>query len=548
MQFNENNSSLSGGRSRLQAKLASPAGEVVSLLLLVLAAFFLRYVVIPPYQVIAADGPSYASISRQIFEHFSFTSSIHYPPLYPMLLGLANLLLHDQEAAGIAVSLFMGSLLPVPVYLLGRGLYGRGTGYVAAALTLAWPEFVFHSSTVLAYSTYFTLLMTGMYLLWMAHTRKTVLPAVGSGIFVAAAYLSRQEAFISMFAVCGCLAAMTLYRERSLRGLQPLMVAFGVFVAAILPYIIMVHQVMGIWTLAGKSVVTLTDCLGYYLKRPDFQREPGVGKIGILDLVRHYPGYFPYTFRQNFAELRAILPTPMIILAVIGLISGSRLGRGGEVRAFILGSLSPVIVLLTVFIVSGAYVAPYLPIVFIMCGHGLISLERGIVAKFSRRRAEAGNKICWLTALLVSGYVGWQAFHGIPWKPPQPYQLEMDSGRYDQKIMGRLLKKYLPPGALIMTRSVRIAFYSGHPWVDIPQADLDTILRTAREKKVRYLIVTGELEILRPQMAVLLQPILGAQAGISQAAMAEEVLPGLVRRMIYDDPASQGMVVYEFVR
>jgi len=530
-------------------KLLSPAGEILTLVLLVLAAFLLRYAAIPPYRVIAADGPSYVSISRQIFESFSFTGSTHYPPFYPMLIGLVNLLLHDHEAAGLAVSLFMGSMLLVPVYLLGKELFGRGGGYVAAAIILVWPEFIVQSNTVLAYSTYFTLLMAGFYLLWISHTRNRLLPAAASGIFVAAAYLSRQEAFISMFAVCCCLAAVTLYRERSVKSVKPLLVAFVVFVAVISPYIVMVHQVMGIWTLAGKSVVTLTDCLGYYLNRPDLQREPGFAKIGILDLIRRYPGYFPYTFKQNFAALRTLLPAPLMIFAAIGFIASSRRGRGGDVRAFILGSLSPVIVLLTVFLVSGAYIAPYLPIVFIMCGHGLITVERAIVSRFSRRTAGSSNgTVCWLTALLVCGYVGWHAFHGIPWKAPQPYKMEMDSGRYDQKKMGLLLKKYLPPGALIMTRSVRIAFYSGHPWVDIPQADFATIIATAREKKVRYLVVDGQQILLRPQLGQLLAPLQITGPGVFQIyPQGTEVLPGLFGRLLYTDSESQGLVVYEFV-
>jgi hypothetical protein len=124
----------------------------------------------------------------------------------------------------------------------------------------------------------------------------------------------------------------------------------------------------------------------------------------------------------------------------------------------------------------------------------------------------------------------------------------MDGGRYDHKRVGKLLRQQLPAGALIMTRSGRIGFYADHPRVDIPQADLEAILRTAREQKVRYLVVTGDLVGLRPQLALLIMPLISARPGLDRTDGAQETLPGLVRRLTYVDPASYGVVVYEFIR
>jgi len=543
MGFNEDGPVLRGRFSFC----AGRGGEVLSLMLLVLAAFLLRYLSIPPYQVIAADGPSYVAISRQIFERFDFTGSIHYPPFYPILIGLANQLLHDYEAAGRWVSLITGSLLPLPVYLLGRGVYGRGAGYLAAAIVLVWPEFIFQSSTVLAYSTYFTLLATGLWLLWLAHDRKSSVQAAASGLVLAAAYLTRQEAFISLVAVCSCLATATFWRERTLGSLKPLLVACAVFAAAVFPYVLMVHNVMGIWTMAGKSVVTLTDALGYYLNRFDLNREPGFAKIGIMDLIRDYPGYFPHTFKVNLAALRDIVPLPLLIGAAAGFLFSGRGEPGPGARWFIAGALFPVFILLTVFLVSGAYVAPYLPFVFILCGHGMVSLEMALLERFAGRRPAAGG-ICWLSAAIVSGYVLHGAWQVIPRKPPPPYTLQMDGGRYDEKLMGMMLKRYLPPGSLIMTRSGRIAFYSGLPRVDIPQADLATIIQTAREQQVRYLVVDGRQITLRPQLGVLLEPLEGPDYRYFVILpQGQEVLPGLFCRLLFRDYETQGVVVYEFV-
>jgi 4-amino-4-deoxy-L-arabinose transferase-like glycosyltransferase len=533
-------------RPGLIDRLTRPYAEALILLLFVLVGGVIRYLAIPPYQVIAADGPSYLTITKSILADLNFRGSIHYPPFYPLLIAIASTVTKDLEAAGVLVSFVMGCLLPVPVFLLGKELFGRGAAYVAAAIVLVWPDYIGLSNQVLAHSTYYTLLMTGLYFLWCAYNSGRNLTAVFSGIFIAAAYLSRQEAFISLAAICSCLAVATYYRERSFNRIKPLLVAFGVFSLLSFPYIWMVHQVMGIWTMAGKSVVTLTDCLGYYLQKTDLNRDPSFQKIGLLEIIKNYPGYFPYTLKVNTAELIAILPDPLIFFAGIGFLVKQQAGKGLQIRAFILGALFPVAVLVTVFIVTGGYIAPYVPFLFMLAGHGMISMEKMLIGVFSRRLGERGARFFFVTGIIVLAYVANEAYKAIPRQAPGPYTLEMDGGRYDHKRIGLLLRKVIPAGSVIMTRSGRIGFYSGLPWVDLPQSDLDAIISTAREKKARFLIVDGLLIRLRPQLGKLLDPLQsGRVAGVEIFQNPEEVMPGVLRRMVYTDYESQGVVVYE---
>lgn len=516
--------------------------DAVFLTVLVVAAFILRYINIPTYQVIAADGPSYIGIAKEIITNHSARGSIHYPPFYPFLIAVASFFTKDFESAGVMVSLVMGSLLVVPVYLLGKSIFGRGAGYAAAAMTLVWPDFVYQSGNVLSFATYFTLLITGLWLLWHAHSSQRLIPALFSGLFMAAAYLSRQEAFISMAVICFFLAGAAILQDRAIKPLKPLLTAFVTFVLLCFPYIWMVHEIMGFWTLAGKSVVTLTDCLAQYLGRIDLNRDPSFGRTSYMDLVTKYPGYFPYVIKKNFTELVRLIPAALFVFSLIGFFACRKDSRALSIWAYFLGAFSPILVLLAIFFISGAYIAPYIPFFLILSANGFISSEAYIAGKVGIER----NGFRYVTLLAVTGYVLFSAYQEIPREKPKAYALQMDGGRYDQKLMGKLLKKCLPPGATIMTRSGRIAFYSELPWVDIPQADLATILATAREKKVRYLIVHGELEYLRPQMAGLLTPLMTGSTGIEKFDGNEEVLPGLFLKLRYNNFDSQGIVVYEF--
>jgi hypothetical protein len=524
--------------------------EMACVTALFLMALALRLKCLPHYQVIAADGTSYVAIARDILRSHSVRSAVHYPPFYPFLIALASLVTSDFEAAGVAVSLVMGSLVVVPVYLLGRGFFTRGVGVLAALFAVVWPEFVSLSTVVLAQATYITLLTTGTYLLWLALRTQRSRAAVASSVFFACAYLTRQEAFISLAGICFCVVAVTWYHERSLRGLRPLLVACLCFAALIFPYMTVVHDVLGVWTLAGKSMVTLTDTLSAYLNRPDLNRDPSFVKIGYLDLIATYPGYFPYTIHKNLLELSGLFPVTMVVFAVVGFVAARATDAGGVNRAIIAGSMAPIIALVCLFFASSAYIAPYVPFLFLLCSHGFAATEAAIIAGAGRVAplgAFARIRVPLVTTLLVAGYALSTASHMVPSSPPPPYDPAMDGGRYDQKQLGLIVKRHLPPGSPIMTRSGRVGFYSGLPRVDMPQADLPTILATARAGKVRYLVIEGQLVDMRPQLGILLMPLVTGSDRI-MAAYEEgknEMMPGIFLKLLYKDPASQGVVVYE---
>jgi len=100
--------------------------------LLALAGFVVRFYYLQFYDVISADGVSYVTIARDFIAGRGLGSALHYPPFYPILLGLASTVFHDFETAGLAVSIVMGSLLVVPVYLLGAEFFDKRVGAARA--------------------------------------------------------------------------------------------------------------------------------------------------------------------------------------------------------------------------------------------------------------------------------------------------------------------------------------------------------------------------------------------------------------------------------
>jgi 4-amino-4-deoxy-L-arabinose transferase-like glycosyltransferase len=512
---------------------------------MVTGAIILRWFSISPFYTIAADGPSYISIASGIADNFSFKGSIHYPPGYPVLISLARLLIEDPEKAGQLVSLAMGSLLVIPVYFCGRLLFDSHTAWLSAATVAVWPSFISLSTQVLAIATYVTLLSCGVTLLWIAATKNRWLVAATSGIFFAGAYLTRQEAVFSFLACCLGLTLHDIMERKRPNGLIPLIITLSVSTVITFPYLLMVAREKGYWTLAAKSEITFTDCLARYLDRPDLIRDPAFTKIGLLDLIHEYPGFFTFNTATNLADLATIINPLLLALAILGAWKLANDGRKG-VLTYITAAFLPVIVLVVLFFVSDAYVAPYTPFLLMLGVHGLLEVDRRMRTALLKTESPL-RKIPLLSLICILALTTFVVVKLAPFRTPVSYSPEIDDGRFDQKKIGLILKEYLPTGSKIMTRSVRIGYYSGHPRVDIPPASMYSIVGIAVDHNVTHLIVDGKLKESHPQLEGLLTPLDDTTInGCLEFTDQTSIRPGFFRRLVCRDTASRGVVVYEF--
>jgi hypothetical protein len=93
-------------------------------------------------------------------------------------------------------------------------------------------------------------------------------------------------------------------------------------------------------------------------------------------------------------------------------------------------------------------------------------------------------------------------------RPLPPYHYEQDGGRFDDKQVGLRLKRILPKGSVLMTRSGRVAFYADMPMVIPPQAEPARILEYARKNRVTHLVANIQLMNMRPQLEYLFTPLI----------------------------------------
>lgn len=523
--------------------------NILPLSLIFLVALVTRVILFWQDKVIAADGISYVNIARTIFQNADFSVASHFPPLYPLLIGLFSYITPYDEVAGKVVSTIMGSLLVFPVYLLGKELFSKSTGYIAAILASLSPTLIAISGIVLSQSTYITLFVTALYFCWRSFRTNSPKLALGAGIFFGAAYLTRPEAVVVLV---GISAILLVFRSADLSlkdNLRLLGFMWGTFFLLAFPYILLMHKVFGTWQLTGKSSVTLADSLGWYLKRPDLKREPGFAGLTYLDVIKQYPDFLWKNPIRNLPTTWAELRPHMWFFALLGAISLFFTAEEKWKKLLFIGaSLTPLVIIIVFFWIDAHYFSPCLPIMYILGGEGLRNIEKGM------RTALSGvslPKLCdaapW--GIIIGSVLALSAIlPSLVADRSAPYHFTQDGARYDHKLIGLMLKKHLPPKSKVMVKSGRIAFYGDFQHVDIPQTNLPEILLAAKTGKARYLIADGTLFDARPQLEPFLNPLLIPQDEIFTTGPFDQMpdFPGGLRLvLVYKSLPSVGVAVYE---
>jgi len=509
--------------------------------LLALAGFVVRFYYLQFYDVISADGVSYVTIARDFIAGRGLGSALHYPPFYPILLGLASTVFHDFETAGLAVSIVMGSLLVVPVYLLGAEFFDKRVGTAAAFLSVTWPPLRYWSTAVMSQATYITLLLMAIYCLWIAYRKGAVVPSVLAGAFFAAAHLTRSEAVLVFAAEIGVLVLMTLVQKQPARKLGYLVMSAGVFFLLFSPYLVLLHDLTGKWQLTGKSKIAIADALSEYLGRPDLKHDPSFQELGYLDLFRLYPEYIRTNYLKNLAVCwRDMLPLYGWLLAAVGLVAGAWNREKIFERLYLLASFSPLAIIVVFFFVGPEYTQAYLPVLFLFLVNALVVMAAWGVARSGGDEAAGWRRyLGYLPLALALLYGTWNVLQGVPADRDKPYHYERDGGRLDEKHIGQRLKKELPANAVMITRSGRIGFYSERKYLLPPQTDYSGLLKFAKESKVDYLIATPQLLNMRPQLEFLFTPILDPGVPFTPPPELELVA-------VAQEPGGLPYIVYRF--
>lgn len=250
-----------------------------SVLVLTLAAIALRLLLLLGRgHYVAFDEGWYLLLSRNLWagEGYSLSGLRHVAlsPLFPILVGALDRVLHDAVWSGRIVAALAAGLLVTPCWFIFRRLAGErvaavGAGFVAFLPSLApfvVPYWIGWDLWVGAEPLLHLLLFFGLALFLRTWENRGVGTAVACGAAFALAYLARPEAIVT-FGFLGALALglLALRRvsggsdgrtmpTRTSRRLARAVVCAVAFLGVAAPYWIYLRGTTGEWMITGRAV------------------------------------------------------------------------------------------------------------------------------------------------------------------------------------------------------------------------------------------------------------------------------------------------------
>ncbi|NLE75171.1 MAG: hypothetical protein GX605_00270 [Chloroflexi bacterium] len=482
-------------------------------------------------RVVWGDEPFYLWLGHNVLTtgFYSFTGywDVHHTPLYPLAAGLLSLLTGDLKLASDLCYVLFGTLLVLPVYGLGRELYGRAAGWAAALTVAMLPSLVVAPLLwgTMTEPIYLFCVASGMWALWAGWRRSRWAGFALAGVCFALAYLARPEAIWYPIALGGALGLVQLLRrERRLAPWGRLLVLGLAFLATVFPYLAYVRVHTGQWMVSEK--VGLAYAHGFALGHRDYAAfdrvawgldsagtevwffSPESYTLSLSEqILADVPGFLNLLrlnvlrFVQTLGITR-FFPALLFPLLFLGFFRQpwDRRRLEGELYLW-LSSVS--VFSFLIFQVLDRYLTPLLILLALWLGKGLVEWGDWAVATLHQtaRRASGG----WLRAARWGLVVLVAAGLAALWGPVQTDLQVPNSWRPAHRAVGEWLAEVAGPDDAIMSRYPAVAFHAGRRWVATANASLDELRRYAQDKGVDYLVVDARELGLRPQFAPLVE-------------------------------------------
>jgi 4-amino-4-deoxy-L-arabinose transferase-like glycosyltransferase len=436
--------------------------------------------------VISPDGVEYVRLGQSLVAgDFGAGLSAYFPPLYPLLVGLASLVFTDAEFAGRFVSVVAGALLVVPTYALAREWYGARVGQVAAALVALHPVLAYYSTVVLTEATYTLLFACGVLAGWRALEGARARAYLLAGVLFGACYLLKPEAAGFALLLILVVACRKLFdRARPLRreAVNALAVFAGFWLVAG-PYVLLVRAYTGVG-------MTLSAKLAGHILQGD-RRVPGAA-------TPHLDGPVPglteaavqlfKALRYEYELFSLLFPVTFVLVAALGLFrerwTRGRAAREAYLLAFILATLAGYAVTLP----NIRFLVPLVPLVLCWVSRGLVEFEgwaaetleglegaRGFSKRARKLFVPLGAAVLLASLVPVTVYL----LRGDKWS---------DYG--GQKRAAAWIKEHdVRPAPVIMSTVPVAAFYARGRHVRLLDEDYADFIERARREGVRHVVV-----------------------------------------------------------
>jgi hypothetical protein len=486
-------------------------------LLAILVGAAIRVALAVNDNVITNDATAYLRSGESVWAGDGFrrdgAPELHFPPVYPVLVGGAERALGSPQRATVTITWLASTLLLVPLASIGRRLGGNRAG-----LATVWVGALAPGLTDVPVSSgsgnevvFLLIVLVALRLALVAHDSRGLArhaAAVGAGALIGLTYLTRPEGLVYAGVAVGVLFGSVLLGRTS--DWRSRLVSVGLFVVGlsviVAPYASYLHHNTGKWELTAKA----TDpSIESWRSSAEHDREARDAVLYALDpsgtrflargesliaLARAHPSSYLGIVGINLRELWRdvvvpvqrshpslgwdLMPAPLSAFALWGAWRGRR-----SPTVLLLGAalLAPTITALA-FFVQARYLIPASAVVCLAVGVAFVQLPRRALRPVA---IVSGLLLVLSLATAMDGADGF-----LNRREP-----------VEHRLVGQWLEANTSVGARIMTRSMIVEYYAKRRAVPVPYADPAAVLRFARHYGVDFIVVDAyNYRDLRPQL------------------------------------------------
>ncbi|MFQ5706571.1 MAG: ArnT family glycosyltransferase [bacterium] len=541
-------------RARNQkALLRLPAYPTI--LLLMVVAFLFRIMLMHYRFAVTFDEVNYLKLG--VSGHLKGLSQVlhtYWTPLLPALISVSCSIFSDYELAGRMVSILAGTLLVVPVYYLGKFVYDKTVGLIAAGFVALFPPLAFQSTQVLTEPVFMLFATSAILFGLLMLKRYSVGFAMLAGLATGILYLTHPQGFgyfllIAFWILFG--AATRLFLIKPLRALWMIvpfvLLSFGLSA----PYLLYLKHKTGTWTLSAKASANQQfESFSGQGNYDPFRAWDPEKKIVPIDLIYHqgtflnatdgeensisevHFGPFLKKYVKNvYTMLKSAIPSlltlfPLMLLGV-GLVGSRWKNQQGKLFFFLLSFIAFFwFGIIPAFHITERYLTPLLPVCAIWVAAGAVQAHSWLqeyhplkkVARKIKLRPEGLAAVALVAAFAIFSFL--PELGRIVSRRPGDTDFWADP--VEQKQAGLWLKENASGAKIIMSRNHAVDFYAGSyditQSVTIPTSDLQGVLEYAKYRGVNYIVLNERYESAYPDLRELFQ--------------TEQPIPGL--RLIYN--------------
>jgi len=458
---------------------------------------------------------------KGLFEIYG-NDNTYFAPLLPILISGLGVMLRNFVTAGYVVQAVFGTLMLVPVYLLGREFFNTRAGLMAAALVGVMPLTLDYSSRIYSESVYSFFLLMAVFFGWTLTKNRHLKCGVNCGLSLGMAYLA-NPAGLFYVAVIPALALLVAWRQKQIaRVIRPILLLLAIFAVFAVPYVFYLHSQLGTWVFSGKTldVNTQTTALGLHYQTVEWEQHfmtlTADGKQVYLAAMEKTVTPINYVLSQPVQALRNLkqsvddlfntllpdlIPLWLLPLMGLGLFASAWSKRRFAATGYILLMTAPILVVLMVY-VTQRFFLPYVTLWLLFVGMGWRELERWggetIDYSISEPRREGLKRWApWVVGAVVLLPV--LAFAALT-------ILKQDSSVQDKEV-GQWIEQNAGADKRIMDRNTASPFYADGTGVLFPYADYHQTTDYAQYQNVDYLVISRSgVQFYRPQLSQLLGP------------------------------------------